>query len=73
MPKYSFVVPVYNVEEYLPQCIESILSQDFQDFELILVDDGSSDNSGMISDEFSAKDNRIVVVHKENESLVMLE
>lgn len=66
MPKISVIVPVYKVEKYIGQCIESILSQTFKDFELILVDDGSPDNSGAICDEYAQKDARIRVFHKEN-------
>lgn len=62
----SILVPVYNVEQYLPRCIESVLSQDFQDWEMILVDDGSSDKSPQICDEFAEKDSRIKVIHKQN-------
>ena len=67
MPKVSVIVPVYNTEKYLPRCIDSILTQTFTDFELILVNDGSTDNSGKICDEYAEKDSRIVVAHKENE------
>lgn len=66
MPKVSVIVPVYNTEKYLARCIDSILAQTFTDFELILVNDGSNDNSGKICDEYAAKDHRIVVIHKEN-------
>lgn len=66
MPIVSIIVPVYNTEKYLSQCIDSILSQTFIDYELILVNDGSTDNSGKICDEYATKDNRIVVIHKEN-------
>ncbi len=66
MPEISIIVPVYKTEKYLPQCIESILAQTFADFELILVDDGSPDNSGIICDEYAAKDSRIQVIHQEN-------
>lgn len=62
----SVIVPVYNVEKYLSQCIESILNQTFNNWELILIDDGSTDNSGEICDEYATKDNRIRVIHKEN-------
>ena len=60
----SIIVPVYNVEKYLNRCLDSILNQTFTDFELILVDDGSTDNSGIICDEYKTKDNRIKVIHK---------
>ena len=65
-PKISVIVPVYKVEKYLPECIESVLAQTFTDFELILVDDGSPDNSGAICDAYAARDPRIRVFHKEN-------
>ena len=65
-PIVSIVIPVYNVEKYLPQCIESIIRQTFTDFELILVDDGSTDNSLKICKEYAANDRRIVVFHQEN-------
>ncbi len=65
-PKISVIVPVYKVEKYLPECIDSILAQTFTDFELILVDDGSPDNSGKICDDYAARDSRIRVFHKEN-------
>lgn len=69
MAKLSIIVPVYNVEKYLKECIDSILNQKFQDFELILVNDGSTDLSGKICDEYSKKDNRIEVIHKANGGL----
>lgn len=65
-PLISIIVPVYNVERYLSECLDSILSQTFTDFEIIAVDDGSSDNCGKILDEYSQKDKRIKVIHKEN-------
>jgi len=65
-PKLSIIVPVYNVEDYVGECIDSILRQTFRDYELILVDDGSTDRSGEICDGYVAKDERIVLVHKEN-------
>lgn len=65
-PKISVIIPVYNVEKYLHRCIDSILAQTFTDFELLLIDDGSKDNSGKICDEYAEKDKRIRVFHKEN-------
>lgn len=67
---FSVIVPVYGVKDFISQCIESVLTQTFSDFELILVDDGSKDGSGDICDEYAKKDNRIKVVHKENGGLV---
>lgn len=69
MAEVSIIVPVYQVEKYIRQCIDSILAQTFTDFELILVDDGSKDNSGKICDEYAEKDKRIRVIHKENGGL----
>ena len=68
-PTFTIIVPVYNVEHYLQRCIESVLTQSYRDFELILVDDGSKDNSGTICDEYAKKDNRVRVFHKENEGV----
>jgi len=65
-PKISVIVPVYNAEKSLPRCIDSILSQTFSDFELLLIDDGSTDGSGRICDEYADKDGRIRGFHKEN-------
>lgn len=62
----SIIVPIYNVEKYLPRCIGSILNQNFEEFELILVNDGSTDNSGKICDIYAKKDKRIKVIHKKN-------
>ena len=66
MPKISVIVPVYNVEKYLPHCVDSILEQTFFDLEVILVDDGSTDRCGVICDEYAAKDNRVIVIHGVN-------
>ena len=65
----SIIVPVYNVEKYIKECIESILCQTYTNFELILIDDGSKDKSGQICDEYAKRDNRIIVIHKQNEGL----
>ena len=62
----SIIIPVYNTEEYLRPCLDSILSQSFADYEVLLIDDGSSDESGRICDEYAQKDSRILVFHKEN-------
>ena len=62
----SVIVPVYNVEAYLRRCIDSIINQSYTNLEIILVDDGSTDNSGLICDEYAKKDNRVKVIHKEN-------
>ena len=66
MPEISVIVPVYNTEQYIHRCIESILSQSFKDFELILINDGSTDASGTICDEYALKDSRIRVFHQQN-------
>lgn len=65
----SIIVPVYNVETYLPTCIESILDQTYKDFEILLIDDGSTDNSGKICDEYAKRDNRCIVIHQQNKGL----
>ena len=66
----SIIVPVYNVGSFLPKCINSIISQTFTDFELILIDDGSTDNSVEICDAAAKKDSRVRVIHKENGGVV---
>ena len=66
LPKVSIIVPVYKVENYLPRCLDSILGQFFTDFELLLINDGSPDNSGKICDEYAVKDSRIRVFHQSN-------
>ena len=65
-PIISIIVPIYNVGKYLPKCIESILNQTFKNFELILVNDGSTDNSGVVCDDYAKKDTRIKIIHKSN-------
>lgn len=69
MMKVSFIIPVYNVEKFLPQCVDSILLQTYTDFEVLLVDDGSPDNSGKVCDAYAQKDSRVRVIHKPNGGL----
>ena len=69
VPKISIIVPVYNVEPYLRECVDSVLAQTVQDYELILVNDGSPDNCGAICNEYAEKDSRIRVIHKKNGGL----
>lgn len=66
MPLVSIIVPVYNVQNVVQYCIESILKQTVKDFELLLINDGSTDGSGMVCDKYSQKDSRVIVIHKEN-------
>lgn len=68
-PKISIIVPVYNVEQYIERCIESILAQTYTRFELILIDDGGADDSAEICDKYAGKDSRIIVIHQENKGL----
>ena len=67
--KISVIVPVYNVEQYLERCVDSIINQTYTNLEIILVNDGSTDNSGKLCDELAKKDERIRVIHKENGGL----
>lgn len=68
-PLISIIVPVYKVEKYLKRCVDSILTQTYQNMEVILVDDGSPDNCGAICDRYKETDNRVVVIHKKNGGL----
>ncbi len=68
-PKISVIIPVYNVENYLRECVDSVLNQTFSDYEIILVDDGSTDISGKICDKYAVKDDRVNVIHKKNGGL----
>lgn len=68
--KYSIIVPIYKIEQYITQCIESIIHQTYHNIEIILVDDGSKDQCSVICDQYAAKDHRIRVIHKENGGLV---
>ena len=69
MSEISVVVPVYNTEDYLKRCIDSIIRQTYKNFDLILIDDGSTDGSGQICDEYAIKDSRIHVIHQKNRGL----
>ena len=66
MLKYSIIIPVYNAEATLNKCVDSVLMQQFANFEVILVDDGSKDGSLQICEEYARKDSRVMVIHKEN-------
>ncbi len=70
MPKFSVIIPIYNIEPYLRQCVDSVLNQTYSDFEVILVDDGSPDNCPSICDEYAKTDSRVRVLHKKNGGLV---
>ena len=67
--KISVIVPIYNVEQYLDKCVESLVNQTYKNLEIILVDDGTKDKSGEMADLWSIKDERIKVIHKENGGL----
>lgn len=69
MAKFSIIVPVYNVEPYIKKCLDSVSSQTFKDYEVIIVDDGSKDNSGKIVDEYAAQNEHFKVIHQENKGL----
>lgn len=68
-PKISVILPIYNVEEYLPQCLDSVINQTYQNLEIILVNDGSTDSCGEICEKYKLKDSRIKVIHKKNGGL----
>ena len=68
-PSISVVIPVYNVEKYLSKCVDSVLSQSFTDYEILLIDDGSTDNSGRLCDNYAEKYSCISVIHQENKGL----
>lgn len=69
MCKISVIIPVYNVEKYLTKCIDSVINQTYSNLEIICIDDGSTDDSGRILDEYAKKDNRIIVIHQENKGV----
>ena len=68
-PLVSVIIPVYNVEKYLRECIDSVINQTYKNLEIILVDDGSTDSSGKICDEYVEKDERITAIHQKNGGL----
>ena len=70
MPKVSIIVPIYNVENYLKECLDSIINQTFKDLEIILIDDGSKDSCPQIIDNYAKNDERIIVIHKKNGGLM---
>ena len=70
-PKISIIIPVYNVEKYVKKCIESVINQEYTNLEIIIVNDGSTDNSGDICDYYANKDKRIILIHQENQGLSM--
>ena len=72
-PKISVLVPAYNVALWLPSCLDSILAQTYQNLEIIVVNDGSTDNTGTILDSYAKKNGRIVAIHQKNAGLVVLE
>ncbi|EAL6184112.1 glycosyltransferase family 2 protein, partial [Campylobacter jejuni] len=65
IPLVSVIIPIYNVEKYLRECLDSVVNQTLREIEIILINDGSTDNCGKICDEYAAKDKRIIVIHKE--------
>ena len=71
MIKYSFIVPVYNTEKYLKKCLDSLVNQTYKDFEIIVVNDGSTDKSSNIISKYQKKYKNIIVIDKENEGLSM--
>ncbi len=68
-PTISIIVPVYNTEQYLPKCLDSIAAQTFTDFEVLMIDDGSTDGSGEICDRYSQSDSRFIVIHQSNQGV----
>ena len=70
MSKISIIIPVYNIEKYLNQCLDSVINQTFKDLEIICVDDGSTDRCPYILEQYAVQDNRIKIIHKENGGIV---
>ena len=69
MNKISVIIPIYGVEKYIEQCVKSVINQTYKNIEILLIDDGSKDKSGLIIDELAKLDSRIKVVHKKNEGV----
>ena len=69
MPFFSIIIPIYNVEEYLPACLDSVIYQSFKEIEIILINDGSTDKSTEIAREYAKKDSRILLIEQENQGL----
>ena len=69
MPKVSIIIPIYNTEKYLVECLDSVVNQTLKDIEIICIDDGSTDNSLAILKEYASKDDRIIVINKPNEGI----
>ena len=65
MDKISVIIPVYNVEKYISKCVESVMAQSYDNLEIILVNDGATDQSGVLCDYYAQQDSRIIVIHKE--------
>ena len=71
LPKISIIVPVYNVENYVSKCLDSIINQSYKNLEIIIINDGSTDKSGEICEYYSAKDDRMVLIHQKNQGVSM--
>ena len=69
MDLITIIVPVYNVEKYINECVDSLINQTYKNLEIILVDDGSNDKSGAVCDDYALLDTRVKVIHKQNEGL----
>ena len=70
-PRVSIIVPLYNVADFLPRCVDSILGQSFPDFELLLINDGSTDETRNICDDYARRDGRVCVIHQKNAGVSM--
>ena len=70
--KISIIVPAYNIENYLARCLDSLLNQTYKNIEIIIVDDGSTDSTPSILDDYATKDNRIIAIHQKNQGVLSL-